>query len=149
MRKVVNDITLLDNLRYLVEKYEQLAKDAARRLRRAEEEHELWLERLRNARELLDLEAKRIDEHLPATKTLYRGRTLKQAALAVLKESNGAPLAPGEIAQRLRDSGYPMVSRFPGRALHAALLKAQNVEKTDSGAYRWVGPGSNPRSPAA
>jgi len=134
----VNDRTLMENLEYLMQRYETNLEEAEKALKEAEQGRDKCMERLSKARALLEHERERVGEQLPLDdKSPYAGLTLREAALRVIKEKVGQPVTFAEIIATLRAHGYPIGSRYPGRSLHAALIGVQDVEKVATGTYRW------------
>lgn len=150
------DGTLVENLKYLVNKHEQALADAEAKLKQAEEWRDKCKRRLDIVRELVQWEREdwerrgkqlHLDDQSP-----YAGLRLRDAAVLVIKERAGRPITFREIVQVLAAHGYPGVERgHPGRALHAALIGVPDVEKVASGTYRWRGNklGANDSSEAA
>jgi len=143
-----SDSTLLDNLKYLITKQEEALADAEAKMKEAEEWRDRCQKRLQLARDFLEWEREEwqrkgrqlsLDGESP-----YAGLRLRDAAVLVIKERAGRPVTFQEIAHVLASHGYPGVERArPGRALHAALIGAADVEKVASGTYRWRGDNLN------
>jgi len=139
-----SDRTLVENLKYLINKHEQALADAEAKLKMAEEWRDKCQKRLATVKELVewereDWERKGRQLHLD-DKSPYAGLRLRDAVVLVIKERAGQPVTFSEIVQVLAANGYPGIEQgHHGRALHAALIHVADVEKVASGTYRWRG----------
>lgn len=129
---------LLQNLEHMVESYQSSLGEANEAVREAERQRGAWEERLKSAKSLLEFERERLGGQLSLDSgSPYAGLTLREAALRVIKGRQGRATTLDEVVQVLREAGYRIETRFPGRALHAALIGVQDVEKVAPGTYRW------------
>jgi hypothetical protein len=88
------------------------------------------------ARNFLELERQRLAG--PSTRRdRFAGSTLRGAAESVIRDMGTATTE--QVADALRAGGYLFESKYPGRALHFALMRSKLVKKESSGRYRYVG----------
>lgn len=127
---MANDQTLLENLEYAV-------KRARTDLQAAEESHKQLQERLSHATALLEFERKRIGTMVTTQSGRYAGMALRRAIIEILRNGVDVMTRQAVIDQLMRN-GVTFESKTPGRAVHAALIGVEEVEKVD-GSYRWLG----------
>ncbi|MCI0441518.1 MAG: hypothetical protein L0177_20640 [Chloroflexi bacterium] len=136
--KKLSDREMFEALEKMVADYRDQVQEAEARVREAERLRDERAARLKKAQDLLSYERERIGVPLSAPASGFRGLSLREAALKIIRE-NGGIVSAEHLAGRLKEAGYVFGSA-PGRALHAALLGVAEVEKPYSGSYRWRGP---------
>jgi len=118
--------------------YENQVSAAEQELKAAQERLNRRRERLTAAQETLKDLREQFAEETTRTETgRFAGMRLREAAVLVIKEAGGKAVALATIIQTLNANGYPFNTRYPGRALHAALIGVSDVEKPGGGTYRW------------
>lgn len=67
----------------------------------------------------------------------FAGLGLREAVLAVLRQREGKAITFPQIIEALREADYAIASEHPSRAIHAAIMHVEQVERTGRGLYRW------------
>ncbi len=130
--------TLLENLLYLVRAYEGDVQDAEQKLSEAQTYLDGNRTRLEQAKALVADAEERFGEELSVlASSPFAGLSLRDAAQQVIRGADGKALQDKEIIRRLVEQGFPFETEFPGRAIHAALIRVDEVQKVASGVYRW------------
>jgi hypothetical protein len=146
---VLTDRAVLRDLEHLVTKYEGVLEEAEQALKKAEESRDICKDRLAKARSLLEYERERVGKQIPLDdKSPYAGLALREAAVRVISSHSERPITSKEITETLQSHGYPLETKYPGRALHAALIGVDEVEKVGPGTYRLRGSTNNSREAA-
>lgn len=135
-RTDTTDLTLLENLRYAVERCEREFELAEVDVKRVEEKREEARRRLAVYKELQEFENKRLGR--PLDNNPYAGLTLREAALRILERKAPNSVSFMEFISELKPWGYFVGKRHPSRSLHAALMRASEAARIDQGTYRWV-----------
>lgn len=85
---------------------------------------------LQIALNFLELEKRRLDRSSPAP---FSGMSLGDACASIVRQKGKATAQ--EIVAALEKGGYKFKTKFPGRAIHTALMHAKEVRKIGPGTY--------------
>jgi len=130
-------VRYVENLQYAAERYHESLQEAEKTLAEAQRARDAWLDRLAKINALLEYERERngaqirLDQDSP-----YRGLSTREAASEVIRRGGVKGTSIGEIIEVLKSNGYAFDTKYPGRAVHAALIGASGVEKVN-GRYQW------------
>ena len=131
------DRTLIENLKYMVQKYQEDVDVQREGVRLAEERVRAAEDRLVKAQALLEFEAARLGKQFRLLdENPYAGLTLRNAALKVIRRKSPKPVTFKDLETELTPYGYLKDTQYPSRALHAALIGAADVERVEPGTYR-------------
>jgi len=112
--------------------YEKQLEGAQQAFDRARANLEVAQRNLALAKGFYELEKRRLQPDAgPSTR--FAEVTLREACVTIVIENGRATTA--HIVKELRDGGHELRTRFPGRAIHAALIRAPGVRKVGSGLY--------------
>lgn len=129
MRSPADDRTLLTNLEFIVERAQKDVTEAKDRL-------STFQERLGHGEALLAAEKERAGQLAPALTSRFEGMSFGEAAQHVVQEANGQEISADAIWDILSRNGFSLISRQPGRAIHAAFINAEDIERTGRARYR-------------
>ena len=95
--------------------------------------------RQEHAEALLEAEKERAGPSLNiAIAGRFTGKTFGEAAREVVRDANGHEISADKIAEILRRNGVAMKEgQKPGRAIHAAFINADDIERTGRARYKW------------
>lgn len=118
----------LEELEATVSRYEREVTDAAHAVDAAQgclagAERDLQI-----ARNFLEMERQRLASESPLTQM-----RLKEACIFAVRDKGRATIK--EIIEWLEKRGYKLEQDFPGRAVHAALIRAAEVRKVEPATY--------------
>jgi hypothetical protein len=116
----------------LVEKYAAQLVAADEKLAEAQRHRDQIATNLDRAKMLLEYEREQSGIRMGFVSSLYYGLPVREAAIKLL-QSEGRPLSKQELIDALVQAGYVFESRYPGRALHAALIGADAVIQDSEG----------------
>lgn len=112
--------------------YEKQVQAAQEVFDRAQDSLDMAQRNLALARSFYDLEKRRLHPDAgPSAR--FAAMTLREACATIVIESGRATTA--HIVKELREGGQELRTPFPGRAIHAALMRARGVRKVSSGVY--------------
>ncbi len=131
-------VTYIESLDYARERYEQRLKEAEEAVKEAERERDACKVQLAQIEGLRAYEQDRNGNQIRLEQgSPYRGMSLKEAAIQVIRDFGGKPVTFAMMIERLERYGYFADKDSPGRSLHAALMRAKGIEKVASATYRW------------
>lgn len=113
--------------------YEKQLQSAQEAFDRARANLDVAERNLALAKSFYDLERRRLHPAAAPSRPLA-GMTLREACVTIVTQSGRA--TSNEILEQLRDGGYDLTTAFPGRAIHAALIRAPGVRKVGPGVYQ-------------
>lgn len=126
------DLAPLEESVHYYEKQVQAAQEAFDRTKASLETAQ---RNLALAKSFYELEKRRLQPDAgPSIR--FAGMTLREACVTIVMQSGRA--TTNEIVQQLRDGGHQLATAFPGRAVHAALIRAREVRKVGPGVYQAV-----------
>jgi len=112
--------------------YEQQVEAAQEAFDRAKASLEAAQRNLAVARSFYDLEKRRLQPDAgPSSR--FAEMALREACVTIVMQAGRATTK--EILEQLRDGGHELRTPFPGRAIHAALIRARGVRKVAPGTY--------------
>jgi hypothetical protein len=117
----------LDKLKATVDEYRERVADAERAVTAAETRLDGVRKDLQVAEHFLIMETAKVSNQSP------REVPLGKAAAAIVEEKGTVTIR--EIIETLEARGFRLETKFPGRAIHAALLHAPGVRKIAPGTY--------------
>jgi hypothetical protein len=116
--------------------YEEQLKMAQEVFDRAQANLHLAQRNLALARSFFDMEKRRLQPDA-APDSRLAGMSLREACITIVMEKGRA--TSDDIARELAAANYGLRTRFPRRAIHAALMHARGVRKVGSGIYEASG----------
>lgn len=112
--------------------YEQQVQAAQEAFDRAKASLEAAQRNLAVAKSFYDLEKRRLQPDAGPSRR-FAEMALREACVTIVMQAGRATTK--EILEQLRDDGRELTTRFPGRAVHAALIRARGVRKAGPGIY--------------
>lgn len=112
--------------------WEEQAEMAEQAFERARAQLAAAQKKVEIARNYYEMERDRLHPEARAS-SRFSGMTLREACLTIVGQSGRATIR--EIVDQLRAGGYELKTKFPGRAIHAALIRAPGVRKAGPGVY--------------
>jgi hypothetical protein len=119
---------LEESLRY----YEKQVQAVEEAFGRAEANLQAAQRNLALAKSFYDLEKRRLHPDAGPSRR-FAGMTLREACVTIVMQSGRA--TTNQILEQLNEGGHELTTRFPGRAIHAALIHAPRVRKAGPGVY--------------
>lgn len=135
-RTDTTDLTLMENLRYAVERCGAELEQAEEDVKRVEEKRDLVRRRLESYKELHEFENRQLGH--PLRDNPYTGLTLREAALRILERKAPQPVSFSDFISELTPWGFFVGRDYPSRSLHGALNRTPEAERVDQGKYRWA-----------
>lgn len=115
--------------------YEKQVQAAQEAFDRANANLEAAQRNLALAKSFYELESRRLQPEAAPSRR-FADMTLREACVTIVMQSGRA--TANEIVEQLRDGGHELTTSFPGRAIHAALIRAREVRKVGPGVYQAV-----------